>query len=88
MACSGCHSEGLKTKGMYGPPFQNLYKSVRHFEDGTSAIADEKYIRESILTPGVKIIKGYNEEMPSFSGILSDTDIESVTLYIKSLAKQ
>ena len=88
MACSGCHSEGLKTKGMYGPPFQNLYKSERHFEDGTTAIADEKYIRESILTPAAKIIKGYNEEMPSFVGILSDSDIESITLYLKSLGKK
>ena len=86
-ACVGCHSDGLKTKGMYGPPFQNLYKSERHFEDGTSAIADEKYIRESILVPSAKIIKGYNEEMPSFSGILSDGDIESITLFIKSLKK-
>jgi glucose/arabinose dehydrogenase/mono/diheme cytochrome c family protein len=85
MACSGCHSEGLKTDGMYGPPFQHLYQSERHFEDGTKAIADEKYIRESILTPGKKIVKGYNEEMPSFVGILTDSDIESVTLFIKSL---
>ncbi|KAA6437037.1 c-type cytochrome [Dyadobacter flavalbus] len=85
MACSGCHSEGLKTDGMYGPPFQHLYKSERHFEDGTTAIADENYIRESILTPGKKIVKGYNEEMPSFVGVLSDSDIESVTLFIKSL---
>lgn len=85
MACSSCHSEGLKTDGMYGPPFQKLYKSERHFEDGTTAVADEKYIRESILTPGKKIVKGYNEEMPSFVGILSDSDIESVTLFIKSL---
>lgn len=87
MACFGCHSEGTKTEGMYGPPFKNLYKSVRHFEDGTTAIADEKYIKESILNPGVKIIKGYNEEMPSFMGILTENDIESVTLYIKSLKK-
>ncbi len=88
MACVGCHSEGLKTKGMYGPPFQNLYKTTRYFEDGTTAIADEKYIRESILTPGAKIIKGYNEEMPSFLGILSDFDIESVILFIKALEKK
>ena len=87
MACSGCHSEGLKTKGMYGPPFQNLYNSERHFEDGTTAIADEKYIRESILTPSAKVVKGYNEEMPSFVGVLTDTDIASVTLFIKSLKK-
>ncbi len=87
MACFGCHSEGTKTAGMYGPPFKNLYKSQRHFEDGTTAIADEDYIKESILNPGAKIIKGYNEEMPSFKGILTDNDIESLTLYIKSLKK-
>ena len=87
MACAGCHSAGLVTKGMYGPPFQNLYKSERHFEDGSTGVADENYIRESILTPSAKIVKGYNEEMPSFVGILTDTDIESVTLYIKSLKK-
>jgi cytochrome c2 len=87
MACFGCHSEGTQTKGMYGPPFQDLYKSVRHFEDGTSAVADERYIRESILSPGVKIVKGYNEEMPSFVGILNDNEIESITLYIKELKK-
>ncbi|MCF2502652.1 c-type cytochrome [Dyadobacter sp. CY107] len=87
MACAGCHSEGTKTDGMYGPPFQNLYGSKRVFEDGTTTTADEKYIRESILKPGDHIVKGYNEEMPSFVGILTDPDIESMILYIKSLKK-
>jgi mono/diheme cytochrome c family protein len=88
MACAGCHSEGLKTDGMYGPPFQNLYKTPRQFEDGSTTIADDSYIRESILTPSVRVVKGYNSEMPSFSGILTDSDIESITLYIKSLRQK
>jgi mono/diheme cytochrome c family protein len=88
MACAGCHSAGLKTAGMYGPPFQKLYNSERLFEDGTRAVADDKYIRESILTPAAKVVKGYGAEMPSFVGILSESDIESITLYIKSLAKK
>lgn len=86
MACAGCHSEGLKTDGMYGPPFQNLFKSERHFEDGSKSIADEKYIRESILNPSVKVVKGYSPEMPSFEGILTDSDIDSIILHIKSLS--
>lgn len=86
MACAGCHSEGTRTKGMYGPPFQNLYKSERTFDDGTKVVADEAYLRESILTPSKRIIKGYNEEMPSFVGVLSDNDIESVILFIKTLS--
>ncbi len=84
-ACAGCHSEGTRTKGMYGPPFQGLYGAKREFEDGTSAIADDTYIRESIFNPAKKVVKGYNPEMPSFEGILTETDIQSVTLYIKSL---
>lgn len=86
MACAGCHSEGTRTKGMYGPPFQNLYKSERTFDDGSKVIADEAYLRESILTPSKRIIKGYNEEMPSFVGVLSDNDIASVIMFIKSLS--
>ncbi|NIJ54782.1 DUF6797 domain-containing protein [Dyadobacter arcticus] len=86
MACAGCHSPGTKTDGMYGPPFKNLYKSQRIFDDGTKVLADESYLRESILSPSKKIVKGYNEEMPSFVGVLSDSEIESVILYIKSLS--
>ncbi|WP_025761392.1 DUF6797 domain-containing protein [Dyadobacter tibetensis] len=88
MACAGCHSEGTRTKGMYGPPFQNLYGATRQFEDGTSGIADEAYLRESLLAPAKKIVKGYSPEMPSFEGILTETDIASVSMYIKSLGKK
>ncbi|GAB3180354.1 DUF6797 domain-containing protein [Telluribacter humicola] len=87
-ACAGCHSEGTRTKGMYGPPFQNLYGAKRPLEDGTTVVADDNYIRESILNPSAKIVKGYNPEMPSFQGILSDTDIDSFILFVKSLEKK
>jgi mono/diheme cytochrome c family protein len=86
-ACAGCHSEGTRTKGMYGPPFLNLYGAQRQLEDGTIVVADEKYLRESILNPAAKIVKGYNPEMPSFQGILSDADIDSFILFVKSLKK-
>ncbi|GHB85377.1 DUF6797 domain-containing protein [Persicitalea jodogahamensis] len=87
-ACAGCHSEGTRTKGMYGPPFQGLYGAKRPLEDGSTVIADDAYLRESILNPTAKIVKGYNPEMPSFQGILSDTDIESVILFVKSLGEK
>lgn len=87
-ACAGCHSEGTRTKGMYGPPFQGLYGAKRPLEDGTTVVANAEYLRESILSPTAKIVKGYNAEMPSFEGILSDTDIESVILFVKSLGEK
>ncbi|PPK98969.1 DUF6797 domain-containing protein [Parapedobacter indicus] len=85
VACAGCHSTGVKTDGFYGPPFKDLFLSERRFEDGTSGKADADYIRESILTPAKKIVKGYDAEMPSYLGMLSESDVESLVLYIKTL---
>lgn len=86
MACAGCHSPGTRTEGLYGPPFQDLFGSVQKFTDGTTRMVDEAYLRESILEPDKQVVEGYNSEMPSFLGILSDSDIESVILYIQSLS--
>lgn len=86
MACVGCHSPGTRTEGLYGPPFQDLYGSVRTFTDGTEQVADEAYLYESIMEPAVKVVEGYSAEMPSFLGILNDAEIESIILYIKSLS--
>ncbi len=84
-ACSGCHSSGTETDGFYGPPLKGMYGSNRPFEDGTSQLADEGYIRESVLEPSKRVVQGYGAEMPSYLGILSKSDIESLVLYVKSL---
>ena len=73
---------GRRTDDLRVPAFD------RPLEDGTTVIADDVYLRESILNPAAKIVKGYNPEMPSFQGILSDTDIESVILFVKSLGEK
>lgn len=85
LACMGCHSTGEQVDGMYGPPLKGILGKRREFTDGTSAVANEKYLRESILDPPVKHVKGYSGEMPSYVGIVSDSDLESIILYIKSL---
>jgi cytochrome c2 len=85
MGCIACHAIDDQTEGKIGPGMKGLFGSEREFEDFTRVIADEAYIRESIISPGEKVVKGREGEMPSFLGILSDNDIESITLYIKSL---
>lgn len=85
VGCSGCHSTGKEKKGMYGPPFQGIYGSHVELSDGTIIQVDESYLRESILRPSKKIVKGYNDEMPSYEGILTTSDLESIILYIKTL---
>ena len=50
--------------------------------------ADEAYLRESILEPSAKIVSGYEKGeagMPSYAGVLTDPQIESIILFIKSL---
>lgn len=85
MGCIGCHSPGTETAGMYGPPFKGLYGSMRKMADGSTFEASEAYLKESILDPSKKVVKGYDAEMPSFQGILSDSDIEALILYIMYL---
>lgn len=86
MGCIACHAIDDNTEGKIGPGMKGLFGSNRKFEDGTNANADEAYLRESILEPGEKVVEGREGEMPSFLGILSETEIESMLLYIKSLA--
>jgi cytochrome c oxidase subunit 2 len=52
--------------------------------DGTQVTVDDNYIRESILVPGAKIVKGYQPIMPSFQGSLKDRHIEGLIEFIKA----
>ena len=86
MGCIACHAVEKDDQAKIGPPMTGLYGSMRKFNDGTSTTADEAYLMESIVSPGAKVVEGREGEMPSFLGILSEPEMESVILYIKSLA--
>lgn len=85
MGCVACHAIDNKTEGKIGPGMYGMFNTERHFKDGSSAIADGEYIRESIISPAEKMVKGHEEEMPSFIGVLTENEIESLILYIKML---
>ena len=85
IGCIGCHSSDGSTEGRTGPTFKGLYGASRTFLDGTSLVADDAYIKESVWDPGARVVDGKEVEMPSYLGILDDSDIESIILYIKSL---
>ena len=50
--------------------------------------ADENYIRESILTPGAKIVSGFKPIMPVFQGLVSEEQLNALVAYVKSLNPQ
>jgi mono/diheme cytochrome c family protein len=56
--------------------------------DGKKAVADESYLRESILEPAAKVVRGFEKSetsMPSYEGVLSSAQIEALVAYIKGL---
>ncbi len=83
--CIACHAVEGSGEGKIGPNVNGLYGSERTFTDGTTASADEDYLRESIVDPGAKVVQGREGEMPSFLGVLSENDITSIILYFKTL---
>ena len=76
------------TAGKLGPSLLGVFGTRQTFTDGTSRVADAAYIRESLLDPGSHIVRGFAEGMPSYLGILSDGEIESLVLYIRSLGER
>lgn len=80
--CITCHGTGK------GPPFVNLYGSSVKLEDGRTVVADDSYIRESILFPSAKIVAGYPAIMPTFQGQLNESQVLDLIAYIKSLRTQ
>lgn len=83
--CIACHAMEGSGEGKIGPNVNGLYGSERIFTDGSSATADEDYLRESMVDPGARVVKGREGEMPSFLGVLSENDITSIILYFKTL---
>ena len=82
--CKGCHSlDGTK---IVGPSFKESYGNQRSFVNADPMIADENYIRESILYPKAKIVVGHQPVMPSYKGQLSDDDIYCLIEYLKTVS--
>jgi len=90
VGCVGCHSIDGSLAGKNGPSWLGLYQSQRKLvKSGEVVVADEAYLRESILNPAAKIAEGaiHGEAgMPIYAGVLSQEQIDSLLLYMKALA--
>jgi len=87
--CNSCHSvDGSK---IIGPTFAGLWGRERRFDPGVSegtdldpVVADENYIRRSILEPHSQVVQGYPAQMSDYSG-MPEVQILGFIEYIKSL---
>lgn len=80
--CSGCH---MGKSSVNAPSLAGIYGRAIALEDGTTVIADEAYIRDSILQPNKQIAAGFAPIMPSFAGRIPEPELQQVVAYIKSL---
>lgn len=85
LGCITCHRSDTQGRG---PNLVGVYGKPVLLEDGRSVMADENYVRESILDPGAKIVKGFKPVMPTFQGQVSDEQLSALVAYVKSLAQQ
>lgn len=85
-ACASCHTvDGSK---LVGPTWKGLYLSEVELDDGSKVVADEAYLRESMLEPSIKTVKDYPRglmETVIKPNALSDAEVDALVAYIKSL---
>jgi cytochrome c oxidase subunit 2 len=82
-ACNTCHTNDATARG---PVLVGLYGTPVTLSDDKVVVADDNYIRESILNPQAQIVKGFGPIMPTFQGQVSEEDLLKLLAYIKSLA--
>lgn len=83
--CLACHS--LDGSQLVGPSWQGLFGSQVPLEDGSNVLADEAYLRESIINTNAKIHQGFPASvMPqNFGETMTERQINDIIEYIKSL---
>ncbi|MGJ7915343.1 cytochrome c oxidase subunit II [Massilia sp. LXY-6] len=78
--CSGCHAAG---SSVHAPDLTNLLGRRVHLQDGRELVADEAYVRDSILVPRKDVVAGYEPIMPSFAGQIGEEDLLAIIEYIR-----
>lgn len=83
--CGNCH--GAKDSES-GPSLYAIYGKLRPIKGQAPVVADDMYLRESILDPHKKLTSGYDKTMGEYKGILTEEEVLQLNAYIKSLGAQ
>jgi cytochrome c oxidase subunit 2 len=82
LGCNACHTGSPTSRG---PNLAQVYNTRIRLQDGSTAVADEAYLRESILNPSMHIPAGYAPIMPTYQGQISEDGMIDLVEYIKTL---
>jgi cytochrome c oxidase subunit II len=82
LACNTCHLPDGRGRG---PSLQGLFGNEVLLDDGRTVVADEAYIRQSILNPRATTVAGFQQTMPTYQGLISEEGMLQLIEYIKAL---
>jgi len=82
LACATCHVAQAPT---LAPRLEGVFGTPQKLADGTEVIADEAYLKESILQPHAKILHGYQPVMTPYQGAINDQQLDQLVAYLKAL---
>lgn len=89
--CAQCHNTSDVSggaRGIVGPRLHGLYGQTVALEGGGSVVADEQYLRDSILYPQKQIVAGFDPIMPSFDKRINEPEMLDLLAYIRSIGGQ
>ena len=82
LQCITCHSANSQARA---PVLEDLYGRTVNLRNGRTVVADDGYLRESILYPEAKVVQGWESIMPTFKGQVNEEELIQLLAYIKSL---
>jgi cytochrome c oxidase subunit 2 len=82
LGCNGCHGAQA---AVGAPRLEGLFGSRVRLTDGRSVLADERFVRDAVMLPSLDVPAGYESNMPSYRGQISEEDLLEIVEYVKSL---
>jgi cytochrome c oxidase subunit 2 len=82
LACINCHQPDSVGRG---PALAGIFGREILLSTGDTVVADEAYVRESIVNPAARVVAGYQPVMPTYQGIVSEEQLIALIAYIESL---
>ena len=82
LSCITCHKADSTGRG---PTLHGVYGSTVQLSDGRRIVADDNYLRESIVSSQAKVVAGFQPIMPTFQGQISEENLMQLIAYVKAL---
>ena len=80
--CNSCHS--IDGSPSLGPTIKGIFGRTVELADGSTKVANEEYLEESIREPNEELVKGFQPVMPQVP--LTADEVHGLVAYLKTLS--